>query len=83
MCELGKRKPVMGIMSKMNELDVPRIATKIHTRLREIEAQNQLGQEAQAVVEPDQQAIGRLSRMDALQHVAMGRAQQARRNTEV
>jgi DnaK suppressor protein len=33
-------------------------------------------------VELDQQAVGRLSRMDALQNQAMARAQQSRRDTE-
>lgn len=82
MSELGKRKPVIGIISKMNESDIARIAMQIHARLHEIEAENQLGQGAQAIVELDQQAVGRLSRMDALQHQAMARAQQVRRNTE-
>lgn len=73
----------MGIISKMNESDLSRIAANIRARLHEIEAENQLGQDAQAVVELDQQAVGRLSRMDAMQHQAMARAQQVRRNTEV
>lgn len=73
----------MDIISKMNESDISRIAANIHARLGEIEAENQLGQGAQAVVELDQQAVGRLSRMDAMQHQAMARAQQARRNTEI
>ncbi|MBV1895930.1 MAG: TraR/DksA C4-type zinc finger protein [Rhodobacteraceae bacterium] len=67
----------------MNETDIARITDKIQARLREIKVQDQLGQDAQAVVELDQQAIGRLSRMDAMQHQAMARAQQSRRNTEI
>ena len=35
------------------------------------------------MVELDQQAIGRLSRMDALQNQAMAKAQQVRRDQEV
>lgn len=73
----------MDIISKMNKSNISRIAVKIRARLAEIEVENQLGLDAQAVVELDQQAVGRLSRMDALQHQAMARAQQARRNTEV
>jgi RNA polymerase-binding transcription factor len=57
-------------------------ADLIATRLSQIEAGNQLGQEAQEVVELDQQSVGRLSRMDALQNQAMARAQQQRRDTE-
>jgi RNA polymerase-binding transcription factor len=73
----------MSIISKMNESDITRFILKIQDRLREIEAENQLGQDAQAVVELDQQSIGRLSRMDAMQHQAMAQAQQSRRNTEI
>nr|WP_235216132.1 TraR/DksA C4-type zinc finger protein [Ruegeria halocynthiae] len=40
------------------------------------------GKDAQAVVELDQQAVGRLSRMDALQNQAMAKAQQANRDLE-
>lgn len=72
----------MSIISKMNESNITRLTDNIHARLREIETENQLGQDAQAVVELDQQAIGRLSRMDALQHQAMARAQQTRRDGE-
>lgn len=67
----------------MNESDITLTANKIRARLIEIEAENQLGQDAQAVVELDQQTVGRLSRMDAMQHQAMARAQQTRRNTEI
>ncbi len=67
----------------MNESDITLTANKIRARLNEIEAENQLGQDAQAVVELDQQSVGRLSRMDAMQHQAMARAQQTRRNTEI
>ena len=35
------------------------------------------------MVELDQQAVGRLSRMDALQNQAMAKAQQARRDQQV
>ncbi len=57
-------------------------ADLISARLAEIEAENQLGQDAQGVVVLDQQSVGRLSRMDALQNQAMARAQQQRRDTE-
>ena len=39
-----------------------------------------LGQSAQKTVELDQQSVGRLSRMDALQSQAMAQAQQRRRD---
>lgn len=54
----------------------------IRTRLEALEAENQLGQDAQSVVQLDQQSVGRLARMDALQHQAMAKAQQARRDIQ-
>ena len=47
--------------------------------LDEIEAGDALGKEAQKTVELDQQSVGRLSRMDALQQQAMAKAQNTRR----
>lgn len=55
-------------------------------RQRLLELQNDLmnhdllGKDSQEIVQLDQQATGRLSRMDALQHQAMAKAQQTRRN---
>ncbi|TDE40329.1 TraR/DksA family transcriptional regulator [Antarcticimicrobium sediminis] len=66
----------------MNETDTPRFAALIRARLDEIAQQNRLGHDALAVVQLDQQAVGRLSRMDALQNQAMAKAQQARRDGE-
>ena len=43
----------------------------------------QSGQEASQTVELDQSAIGRVSRMDALQNQAMARASQHRRQTQL
>ena len=54
----------------------------ITARLAEIAAEDALGQDGQSVVELDQQAFGRLSRMDALQNQAMAKAQQVRRDGE-
>lgn len=64
-------------------MDTSHFAALIRTRLNEIEAENARGHEGQAVVELDQQAVGRLSRMDALQNQAMAKAQQVRRDAEV
>ena len=52
----------------------------IELQLVELTADNALGQSAQKTVELDQQSVGRLSRMDALQSQAMAQAQQRRRN---
>ena len=52
----------------------------IELQLEGLTADNALGQSAQKTVELDQQSVGRLSRMDALQSQAMALAQQRRRD---
>lgn len=52
-------------------------------RQNELQIKSKTGEDGTKVVELDQQAIGRLSRMDALQHQAMARAGQVRRTQEV
>ncbi|UWR01503.1 TraR/DksA C4-type zinc finger protein [Ruegeria conchae] len=67
----------------MNSAELEQFRQLIHQRLGDLATQSAAGQEAQSIVELDQQAVGRLSRMDALQNQAMAKAQQVRRNTEV
>nr|WP_319544810.1 TraR/DksA C4-type zinc finger protein [Ruegeria conchae] len=67
----------------MNSAELEQFRQLIHQRLSDLATQSVAGQEAQSIVELDQQAVGRLSRMDALQNQAMAKAQQVRRNTEV
>ncbi len=55
---------------------------RIIARLAEIDQEDARGREGQATVELDQQAVGRLSRQDALQSQAMARATHARRDIE-
>ena len=66
----------------MNESDLTRFAALIEARMEDLEAQETRGRAGRDVVELDQQAIGRLSRMDALQNQAMAQAQAARRSGE-
>lgn len=66
----------------MNESETRRFAALIRDRLTQVSAENALGQDAQAVVSLDQQSVGRLSRMDALQSQAMAKATQQRRDIE-
>lgn len=66
----------------MNETETTRLAALIRQRLAQIAEENRLGHDGQAVVQLDQQSVGRLSRMDALQNQAMAKAQQARRDGE-
>lgn len=66
----------------MNDSESTRFSALIRDRLLAIEAENRLGRDAQSVVQLDQQSVGRLSRMDALQNQAMALAQQARRDVQ-
>lgn len=77
-----KRKPVICDATKMNESKRSYYEAQFHARLAELSQLSTAGQQAQAVVELDQQAVGRLSRMDALQNQAMAKAQQANRDLE-
>jgi DnaK suppressor protein len=72
----------MWEITLVNESERIRFRALICARLAEIGAESQRGKEARAVVNLDQRAIGRLSRMDALQMQAMAKAQQAMRDGE-
>ncbi|MDC0656503.1 TraR/DksA C4-type zinc finger protein [Leisingera sp. SS27] len=66
----------------MNESDQAGLKHQITIRLTELAAEDARGADAREVVELDQQMVGRLSRMDALQMQAMAKAQGARRQLE-
>ncbi|EEX10455.1 transcriptional regulator, TraR/DksA family [Ruegeria lacuscaerulensis ITI-1157] len=66
----------------MNQAELKEFETLIRARLAELEQNSEAGKQAQSVVELDQQAVGRLSRMDALQNQAIAKAQQTRRDLE-
>ncbi|WP_170505559.1 TraR/DksA family transcriptional regulator [Ruegeria arenilitoris] len=66
----------------MNETDLAGYEAKIQARLAELSEHSAAEKQARAIVELDQQAVGRLSRMDALQNQAMAKAQQANRDIE-
>jgi len=66
----------------MNETELSEFEARIRDRLAELAELSSSGKDAQAIVELDQQAVGRLSRMDALQNQAMAKAQQANRDLE-
>ena len=53
----------------------------IELQLQELTAEDELGQSSQRTVKLDQQSVGRMSRMDALQSQAMAQTQQRRRDT--
>jgi DnaK suppressor protein len=54
----------------------------LHARLAALDTEDAAGLSAQKTVTLDQQAVGRLSRMDAMQHQAMAQAQARRRQAE-
>jgi len=66
----------------MNDSDLDRYRARITMRLAEIDEEDARGREGQETVALDQQAIGRLSRQDALQSQAMAQATHARRDIE-
>ncbi len=63
----------------MNEKQIAAFKAQIVGLLNDIETQDDLGADAQKTVTLDQQSVGRLSRMDALQQQAMAQATQTRR----
>lgn len=66
----------------MDEQRMAEFRHRIEALLAELQDEDTRGQSGQATVELDQQAIGRLSRMDALQNQAMAKAGHARRNAQ-
>ena len=66
----------------MNSDLVAEFRALIQARLAELADEDALGQAGKATVELDQQSVGRLSRMDALQNQAMAKATDARRGAE-
>jgi DnaK suppressor protein len=57
-------------------------AAALNARLAALDAEDAAGQQGQKTVTLDQQAVGRLSRMDALQNQAMAQATARRRGAE-
>ena len=55
---------------------------RLRARLAELDALSKLGEEGRAVVRLDQQSVGRLSRMDAMQAQSMALATEERREAE-
>ncbi|MCF4098068.1 TraR/DksA family transcriptional regulator [Maritalea mediterranea] len=69
----------------MDELSAKEIAAFkdiLLAKQQELQAIDALGEEARQAVELDQQSVGRLSRMDAMQGQAMAQAQKRHRQRE-
>lgn len=67
----------------MNEADLAHFSDKLRETLEDLSRQNDLGSEGQKTVMLDQQSVGRLSRMDALQGQAMAQATAQRRELQI
>jgi DnaK suppressor protein len=65
----------------MDESVIRDYEARLHAELEAIAAEGNSGAEDRATVELDQQAIGRLSRMDAMQRQAMAAARARRLDT--
>ena len=65
------------------KLDVTRMQARLAHMKAEIEAESELAEQARQTVELDQQAVGRLSRMDAMQSQAMAEAQERKRQSDL
>ena len=57
-------------------------AERLHARLQDLDDEDAAGRSGQKTVALDQQAVGRLSRMDALQNQAMAQATARLRGAE-
>lgn len=64
----------------MNKTILLKYREQMTALLADLAQQDHQGAEGQKTVELDQQSVGRLSRMDAMQHQAMARAIQVRRD---
>ncbi len=64
-------------------IDLEKARARLQEKQIELEALSQLSKEARDIVELDQQAVGRLSRMDAMQQQAMAEAQERTRNLDL
>ena len=63
----------------MDDHDIAELKQALVDRLAALDEEDARGTQGQRTVDLDQQAVGRLSRMDALQNQAMAKAQAARR----
>ena len=64
-------------------IDLKKASRRLAEKQKELEGLSELSKEARDVVELDQQAVGRLSRMDAMQQQAMAEAQERTRQLDL
>ena len=66
----------------MDSKQLTQMRHRLQTDLAALDTEDTLGHDARKTVTLDQQSVGRLSRMDALQQQAMAKATQARRSQQ-
>ena len=64
-------------------IDLKRATERLEARQSELEEMSKLSSDARRTVELDQQSVGRLSRMDAMQNQAMAQAQERTRQLDL
>lgn len=64
-------------------IDMEKARERLDTRRAELEAQSDMAAQARQPVALDQQSVGRLSRMDAMQQQAMAQATERARQREL
>ena len=64
-------------------VDTEKARERLAAKREELEELSRISQEARATVELDQQSVGRLSRMDAMQQQAMAEAQERSRKRDL
>ncbi|MCB1438742.1 MAG: TraR/DksA C4-type zinc finger protein [Nitratireductor sp.] len=67
----------------MLTVDTGKARERLAARRSELEEQSRISAEARRTVELDQQSVGRLSRMDAMQQQAMAEAQERTRKRDL
>ncbi|HHS88799.1 MAG TPA: TraR/DksA family transcriptional regulator [Rhodobacteraceae bacterium] len=72
----------MGAISRMNDHVSAQFRVRLEAMLADLDEQNTRGRTGQRTVTLDQQSVGRLSRMDAMQHQAMAQATKIRREQQ-
>ncbi|OOZ39324.1 hypothetical protein BOW53_12270 [Solemya pervernicosa gill symbiont] len=67
----------------MTKIDLDHFRQRLLERQAELQSVEEIGHEAAATVELDQSAVGRLSRMDAMQAQAVSQEMEQRRTLEL
>ncbi len=75
-------KALIDGIRKMNDTQLGHFRSLLKKLRKTLLAQDHIAQDSQKTVTLDQQSVGRLSRMDAMQQQAMAKATQARRSQQ-